>query len=108
MLLLNLLQPLPISPLNPLNNFGLLVTTLRHVQQVIEVFNKLPLNITRHQSNPSLTKELDFAEEQTMILVGQPVPVFSQCGLAQCAINVPVLVSMMLIRDGLSMLTSVV
>lgn len=68
--ILHLLQPLPISPLNPLHHLQLLIAALIHVHQVVEVFNKLPLHVTGYQGHTSLSKKVYLAKEQTMILVG--------------------------------------
>lgn len=57
-----LFQPFPISPLYPVEYFELSLHALPRLHKVIEIFEKLSVDISWYQLSSSLSQNVDFTE----------------------------------------------
>lgn len=64
-----LLQPPRICPLNTLQNLSLSVDTLSYIDQIVHIFQKLPLNPAGQSVGCSLTEDMGLADQEAVIFV---------------------------------------
>lgn len=63
------LQPLTIRELNALQDSKLSVNTLPDLQQIVQVFYKVPLPFAGNKPYSSLSKHVNVTKEQAVVLI---------------------------------------
>ena len=73
-------KPPGIRPANPLHNSQLALHSRPDIHQIIDLLQELAIDLARQNPLSILAQDVDFAEEQPVLFVGQHAIVGGSCG----------------------------